>query len=59
MSAAADRIAIRLMSDLKSRRIPKIGIDIIRATILKSGASADELERLEVMVVRRVVELVE
>lgn len=56
LSDFADRIAIRLMSDLLAKRIPKINIDVIRNTILKAGASAVQLERLEGMVTRRVVE---
>jgi hypothetical protein len=59
----ANEISDGLLHDLKFGKLPKIGIDEIRAAISKRVASAgyndpDDLETLEKLTVRRVVEKV-
>jgi hypothetical protein len=59
----ADRIAIRLLADLRAGRIPRIDSGTIRSAMTSSGAeqiaSVDEQwDYLEGLVTRRVVERV-
>jgi hypothetical protein len=56
----AERVSARLLADLKAGKMPKIGIDEIRAALPRDpeyprGADIMDLDRLEEMTTRRLV----